>query len=124
MPAGDEAIIGVKWESGFGHVIGLGAGGRWAERLREIEFRLLPLTGDDAFDLIRDSALAESCLAAPDQLSAAGQLVYEALLGVSALVSAIPEISEMDLNPVALLPALRKLSVLDARLHIVRRRAG
>jgi acetyltransferase len=115
---GDEAIIGAKWEAGFGHVIGLGAGGIRVESLQQMEFRLLPLAKRDAYALIRDSAIAEFCLDASRQLTASGAAMFEALLRLSALVSAIPEINDLDLNPVALLPSPGSLCVLDGRIHV------
>jgi acyl-CoA synthetase (NDP forming) len=115
---GDEAIIGAKWEADFGHVIGLGAGGIRVESLQQMEFRLLPLARRDAYALIRDSAIAEFCLDASRQLTASGAAMFEALLRLSALVSAIPEINDLDLNPVALLPSPGSLCVLDGRIHV------
>jgi acyl-CoA synthetase (NDP forming) len=122
MPGGDEAIIGAKWEPGFGHVVGLGAGGTRTEQLQQVEFRLLPLASRDAHALIRDSAVAEICLDASGQLTATGAGLFKALLRLSGLVSAIPEINELDLNPVALLSSPGRVCVLDGRIHVGRRR--
>jgi hypothetical protein len=83
-----------------------------------MEFRLLPLASRDAYILIRDSAVADICLASSGELTAAGVALYHALLRLSALVLALPEIDELDLNPVALLPAMGPLCVLDARIHV------
>jgi acyl-CoA synthetase (NDP forming) len=118
LPGDVEAIIGAKWEPGFGHVIGLGTGGTRTERLQQVEFRLLPLASRDAYDLIRDSAFADVCLTVSGQFTATGVAMFEALLRLSALISAVPEIDELDLNPVSLLPPPRWLCVLDARVHV------
>jgi acyl-CoA synthetase (NDP forming) len=118
MPADVEAIIGVKCEVGFGHVIGLGMGGTRAERLKGIEFRLLPLTNRDSYELVRDSPLAEICLTTSGELTACGKAVEKALMGVSTLISAVPEIVELDLNPVALFQSRDSSQVLDARVFV------
>jgi acyl-CoA synthetase (NDP forming) len=120
QPAEVEAMIGVKRELGFGHAIGLGAGGTSVERRREIEFRLAPLTSREAYQLVRDSPISDLCAAADGQLTAAGRAVHHALLHVSALISAIPEICELDLNPVALSRTSGSLQVLDARVYVQR----
>jgi hypothetical protein len=118
VPVGDEAIIGVKREPGFGHVIGLGAGGTRTERFQQMEFRLLPLTSRDCYSLIRDSAVAGICVGTSGDLASTGEAICEVLLRLSALVSDIPEINELDLNPVALGPAPRPVCILDARTHV------
>jgi acyl-CoA synthetase (NDP forming) len=118
LPGEEEVIIGVKYEVGFGHVIGLGIGGTRSERLRDAEFRLLPLTSHDAYDLVRDSPLAEICLAVSGELTPPGKSVYRALLRISTLISAVPEIRELDLNPVAIFPSRDELHVLDSRAFV------
>ena len=123
LPGGNEVFLGAKWETGFGHVIGLGTGGVRVERLQDVAFRLLPLTSHDAYDLVRDSTLARICLSADGALTGAGQRLYEALHRLSALIAHVPEIRELDLNPVSLFRAAVPLCVLDARVFVARQPA-
>lgn len=116
-PGKSEAIVGVQRTSGFGHVIGLGAGGVSAEQLQRIDFRLLPLESRDAWSLVCDSPFADRG-SAGEKPGAAMVALHRALLRVAALVAAAPEIDELDLNPLALSPSRPSLLVLDARIHL------
>jgi acyl-CoA synthetase (NDP forming) len=113
-----EVLIGVKNDPAFGHLIGFGLGGVLVEALHDVKFRLHPLTDRDADDLIRESFAAQ--LLQPHRGRPAGDAaaLREALLRVSALVTAMPEIEELDLNPVSVLPEGQGVRVLDARVHI------
>jgi acyl-CoA synthetase (NDP forming) len=115
-----EVLIGVKYDPAFGHLIGFGLGGVLVEALHDVRFRLHPLTDCDADDLIRESFAAH--LLQPHRGRPAGDVgaLREALLRVSALVTAMPEIDELDLNPVSVLPEGQGVRVLDARVHIGR----
>jgi acyl-CoA synthetase (NDP forming) len=115
-----EVLIGVRHDPAFGHLIGFGLGGVLVEALHDVKFRLHPLTDRDADDLIHESFAAH--LLQPHRGRPAGDVaaLREALLRVSALVTAMPEIDELDLNPVCVLPEGQGVRVLDARVHIGR----
>ncbi len=101
---GVETIVGVLHDLHFGPVVMFGIGGVATDLLGDRGFRILPLTDVDAHDLVR-SLRASPLLfghrgAEPVD---AGQL-EEFLLRVAALAVEVPEIAELDLNPVAATP--------------------
>jgi acyl-CoA synthetase (NDP forming) len=115
---GIEAIVGVTHDSSFGPLVMFGLGGVHVELLRDVTFRVNPLTDRDAHDMVRavrSFPLLEGFRGAPSGDVAA---LEEALLRVSRLVEDHPEIVEMDLNPIKVLPPGRGCVVVDARIAI------
>jgi acetyl coenzyme A synthetase (ADP forming)-like protein len=117
---GVEAIVGVTQDRSFGPLVMFGIGGVHVELLRDVAFRVHPLTDRDARDLVRSVRgfpLLEGYRgAAPGDVAA----LEELLLRVSQLAGDHPEIAEMDLNPLKVLPPGRGCVVVDARV-LVRR---
>jgi acyl-CoA synthetase (NDP forming) len=113
---GVEMLVGVTEDPIFGPVMACASGGILAELLQDANFRLHPLTASDADEMIaslRGAALLRGHRGAPAADIAA---LTDALLRVSALVSVCPEIQELDINPLRVLP--RGAHVLDIRVRV------
>ena len=113
---GVEMIVGAVQDPLFGPLIACGTGGVLVDVLADTAFRLHPLSASDARDMIdelRGSRLLRGCRGAPPADEAA---LREVVLRVSELVSAAPEIQELDLNPVIVLAS--GAIVADVRLRI------
>ncbi|MCW2878274.1 MAG: CoA-binding protein [Sphaerisporangium sp.] len=97
---GHEVIIGAVTDPTFGKVVAFGLGGVLVEILKDVTFRLAPLTLDEALGMLDDIKAAELLRG----VRGAEGVHREALAGmierVGALVADFPEISEVDLNPV------------------------
>ncbi|MDH2428157.1 acetate--CoA ligase family protein [Sphaerisporangium sp. TRM90804] len=97
---GHEVIIGAVTDPTFGKVVAFGLGGVLVEVLKDVTFRLAPLTGEEALGMLDDVRSAELLRG----VRGAEGVHREALAGmierVGALVSDFPEIAEIDLNPV------------------------
>jgi acetyl coenzyme A synthetase (ADP forming)-like protein len=100
VPAGQEVIIGATTDPTFGKVIAFGLGGVLVEVLKDVTFRLAPVTADEARSMLDDIAAAEVLRG----VRGADAVSRDALAGliqrVADLVADFPEISELDLNPV------------------------
>jgi len=110
---GIEVIIGVTRDPTFGPVIMFGLGGVFVEVLKDVAFRSIPLSEKDAQDIIeeiRGYALLKGYRGIAGDVPALKDL----LIRVSRLIEEVPEIAEMDLNPVFLYPSGYK--VVDARI--------
>ena len=111
---GVEVIVGTKIDDQFGPVIVFGIGGILVEVVRDVSYRVLPLTKRAAQHMIDDIhavALLDGYRGQPPADRAA---IVRLLRAVSELVEAYPEILTMDLNPVIVHE--RGLSVVDARI--------
>ncbi len=115
---GVEAIIGVTQDPSFGPLVMFGLGGIHVELLRDVAFRVHPLTDRDAHHLVRavrGYKIFEGLRGAP---AADIPALEQALLRVSQMVDEQPLIAEMDLNPIRVLPQGRGCVVVDARIAV------
>ena len=116
ITGGVEVIIGVVQEPVFGPVVVFGLGGVATEVLGDHSARLAPLTGADADAMIR-SIRAASLLSGHRGAPAADlAALSDALLRVSLLADDLPEIAELDLNPVIARPD--GVFAVDARIRV------
>jgi acetyl coenzyme A synthetase (ADP forming)-like protein len=105
LPPGVETLVGVVQEGSFGPLVLFAMGGVLAELWRDRAFRALPLTDLDARELVRSlrgSPLLFGYRGAPACDAAA---LEELVLRVAALAQDLPELVELDLNPVIASPA-------------------
>ncbi len=97
---GVEVIVGMSKDPQFGPVIMFGIGGILVELLKDVSFRIVPITAHDAAEMIREikgfPLLDGYRGAEPANLGA----LEEALLKISEFVLKTPEIKEMDINPI------------------------
>ena len=113
---GAEMIVGAVQDRVFGPVIACGTGGVMVDVLADMAFRLHPVTASDAAEMIdelRGARLLRGCRGAPPADEGA---LREVLLRVSEIVGAAPEIRELDLNPVIVLPT--GACVADVRVRL------
>lgn len=124
VTGGHEVLIGMTEDPSFGPLLVFGLGGIYVELLGDVSFRVAPITDSEAATMVRDikaSKLLEGYRGLPPGDIAGTQ---EALLRVSAMVEAIPEFAEMDLNPVKVLAPGEGVVVVDARIRVVPVRQG
>lgn len=118
ISGGVELMVGMSGDPLFGPLIGFGLGGIHVEVLRDVVFRITPLTDKDADEMIRSIRgykLLTGYRGAPEADIPA---IRELLLRVSELVEMLPEIAELDLNPLKALPPGEGCVILDARVRI------
>lgn len=114
--SGVEVIIGTKNDDQFGPIIMFGLGGIMVEVLKDVAFRVLPVSAKGAADMldeIRTGAILDGIRGNP---ASDKEALVSLLLKVSEIVEAYPAIVEMDLNPVIVHP--EGVSLVDARIMI------
>lgn len=115
-PAGIEVIVGMTSDPQFGSVMMFGLGGIMVEVLKDVSFRLIPLTERDAMqmiDEIKGSAILEGVRGKPPVDKNA---LCDAILKVAAFVESHPEVKELDLNPIIAYP--KGVIAVDARMVV------
>jgi acetyltransferase len=114
IAGGKEVILGVTYDRTFGHMIMFGLGGIYVEVLKDVSFRIVPVSNGEAVSMIneiRTSALLKGSRG--EKPSDIGSIV-EGIIGISSIVTDFPMIHELDINP---LVVLRKGAfALDARI--------
>ena len=113
---GIEVIVGASIDETFGHFVMFGLGGIHVEVLRDVSFRVAPITEDDAFEMIREIKGFTLLRGIRGQPGADIAAIAGILTGVSEIIAQFPQICELDLNPVFVYE--KGASVIDARVII------
>ena len=116
ITGGTEVIIGVVQEPVFGPLVVFGLGGVATEVLGDHAARLAPLTTADADDLIHSIRAAPLLLGHRGQPPADVAALRDVLLRVSRLADDLPQVAELDLNPVIARPD--GVTAVDARIRV------
>ncbi len=116
VEAGLEVIVGLKRDPVFGPVVLAGMGGVWTELLHDAAVRLAPAGEAEALDMLaglKSARLLAGYRGSPprDRRALAALIARVSLLAVE-----YPDIAELDLNPVLVLPEGRGLRIADVRL--------
>jgi acetyltransferase len=118
LEGGRETIVGMTWEPRFGPIVMVGLGGVYVEVLRDVAFRVQPVSGEDAREMIaslRGYRILEGVRGEP---GVDLDLLSEVVERTSQLVGDHPEIREMDINPFLAFPESERCAALDARFRI------
>jgi acetyltransferase len=121
-PKGVEVIIGTKIDDQFGPVIMYGLGGVMVEILKDVSFRVLPISRNSAKQMIEETKSAPILNGVRGQRPSDKNALIRLLLTCSDLVEAYPEIQEMDLNPVIVHE--NGISIVDARIILKENESG
>ena len=116
MYKGTEVFIGASREEKFGHQVLFGLGGIFIEVLKDVQAALVPVSSQEAQSLIKNLRGYKILQGVRGQEPVNEEILAETVARISALVSAAPEIAEMDLNP--LLGNSTSLTAVDARIRI------
>ena len=111
---GIEIIIGTKIDEQFGPIIMYGLGGIMVEILKDIAFRVLPISRLTAKTMIDETKSAPILRGVRGSKPHDQKALVNLLLLVSEMVESYPEIEEMDLNPVMLHE--KGATIVDARI--------
>ncbi|MGI6318394.1 MAG: acetyl-CoA synthetase [Firmicutes bacterium] len=99
IDGGIEVVAGVTRDPQFGAMVMFGLGGIFVEILRDVSFRIVPLTEEDAYEMIdeiRGRALLDGARGTdPVKIEA----LAEVLLKLSHFAEANPGVKELDINP-------------------------
>jgi len=116
VPEGYEVFVGAKQDPVFGPVILAGLGGIYVEVFGDVAFRVAPVSAAEArkmFGEIRGSQILQGVRGQPP-----GDLeaLIDTIQRISQLVCDLPQIQELDLNPIKILPKGQGCLVVDCRM--------
>ena len=115
---GHEVIIGMSRDPQFGPMLMFGLGGIYVEVLKDVSFRIAPLSVKDARAMMRETRSYPLLTGVRGEKPADIDAIIESLLRISQLVTDFPEIVELDVNPLKVFPRGEGVMALDARLTI------
>jgi acetyltransferase len=111
---GVEIILGVTHDRQFGPVMMFGLGGIFVEVLKDVTFRALPISAEDAGALIDDIRAQAMLQGTRGGLAIDREALVALMLALSDMALAHPQIAEIDLNPVIVNHA--GCTIVDARI--------
>ncbi len=117
---GVEVILGANRDPRFGPLMMFGLGGTFVEVLKDVSFRLAPMWQSSAQRMIRQIRAFKVLTGVRGNLPCDIPAIEEALLRLSCLVCDVPEISELDINPLIVHPEGQGCSVADSRIMLRR----
>ena len=117
VPPGVETIIGVTHDPSFGPLVLFGLGGVTAELLVDRAVRIVPITDEDAHELVRSLRGSPLLFGYRGTPEVDVEALEQVLLRVGLLVDELSEIAEMDLNPVVV--GADGVVAVDVKVHVV-----
>ena len=118
VKGGKEMIIGSKLEPGFGPVVMLGMGGIYVEVLKDVTFKLAPMTNIEADDMISSIKTKKILEGVRGEKPSDVKKLSECIQRLSQLVTDFNEIKELDMNPVLVMEKNKGCKVLDVRIGL------
>jgi acyl-CoA synthetase (NDP forming) len=115
---GVEVMVGMTRDPLFGPLMAFGLGGVHVELLGDVQFRITPLTDRDAASMVRSVKGYRLLTGYRGRPAADVKAIENVLLRLAQLVHAVPEIAELDLNPIFALPTGQGCAIVDARVRI------
>jgi acyl-CoA synthetase (NDP forming) len=113
---GREVIVGAKAEKGLGHLVMFGIGGIYVEVLKDVVFKIAPVTTVEAREMFSSLKMAPLLEGMRGETGVSEEAIVEIIERLSQLVTDLPMIRELDLNPVVAFED--RALVVDARISI------
>jgi acetate---CoA ligase (ADP-forming) len=115
---GKEIIMGITRDPQFGHMIMFGLGGIYVEVLKDIAFRITPLSREDAHEMIRETKTFPLLRGVRGEAEADIESIEHSLMILSQMAADFPQIIEADINPLLVKKRGEGAVAIDARFAI------
>lgn len=116
IAGGKETIIGSKQEHGFGSVLMFGMGGIYVQFLKDVVFKVAPITDLEAASMISSIRANQVLYGVRGEKPSDTKKLAECIQRISQLVTDFSQIKEIDLNPVVVFEEGKGCKVLDVRM--------
>ncbi len=113
---GKEVIVGMKRDPQFGPLMMFGLGGVYVEALKDVSFRVAPISRQEAREMISEIRAYDLLKGVRGEKPSDVEAIVDCLLRLSQLAIDFPEIVEMDINPLVVFEAGRGVMGVDMRL--------
>jgi acetyl coenzyme A synthetase (ADP forming)-like protein len=118
ISGGKEVIIGITRDTQFGHMIMFGLGGIYVEVLKDVSFRIVPLSKEDAYEMIRETKVFPLLRGVRGEAEADTEAIENSLLILSQMALDFPQIIEAEINPLLVKKRGEGVVAIDARFTI------
>ncbi|WP_297501632.1 acetate--CoA ligase family protein, partial [Thermococcus sp.] len=100
LPLGKEVIVGMIRDPQFGPAVMFGLGGIFVEILKDVSFRVAPITKEEALEMIREIKAYPILAGARGEKPADIEALADVVVKVGELALELPEVKELDINPI------------------------
>lgn len=119
IAGGVETILGAVCDPSFGPVVMFGLGGIYAQIIGDVSFRAAPIVRSQALEMIAETKCYGILIGARSGIPADIDALADAILKVSAMVVDLQnELSELDINPLVVMPTGQGVKALDALITL------
>jgi acetyltransferase len=115
-PRGQEVIVGLRRDPGFGPVVMFGLGGIYVELFKDVSFRVAPVSAAEALEMIKETRAGKLLGGLRGAAPADLQAVVEVIQRLGQLGLDFPEIAEAEVNPLLAFPQGQGALALDGRI--------
>jgi acetyltransferase len=115
---GREVIVGMTHDPKFGPLVMFGLGGIYVETVKDVVFRVPPLTDLEAEEMIRQIRGFSLLRGVRGEAPVDFKALAEILLRFSQLADDLPEIAEIEINPLMVFPQALEFRAVDARVRL------
>ena len=110
-------IVGMIQDPSFGPLIMFGLGGIYVETLKDVTFRVPPLTDGDAQEMVRQIRGYKLLEGVRGEKPVDFDALTQLLQRFSQLVEDLPEVAEVEINPLMVFPDAKNFRAVDARVR-------
>jgi acetyltransferase len=114
LAGGLEILVGLSRDQAFGLTLTFGLGGIWVEIMKDISLRVIPVSENDIREMIAEIRAYPLLAGARGRPPADLEALTDAMLRVARLAEDWPELAELDINPLIVLPRGHGAYVVDA----------
>jgi acetyl coenzyme A synthetase (ADP forming)-like protein len=118
VPSGQEVIVGAVQDAQFGPLAMFGSGGVEVEGLKDLAFGLAPLSAEEAGYMLESTWAGRKLRGYRNLPPADRAAVLQVLLRIAQLAADFPELAEIEINPLRVLPDGQGAMAIDARIRL------
>jgi acyl-CoA synthetase (NDP forming) len=118
VPAGREVIVGINRDPTFGPLVMFGLGGIYVEVMKDVTFRMCPVSPDEARAMVSGVKAFGLLRGARGEKPADIEAIVDTIVRVSALASDFDDILELDINPLMVMERGAGALAADIRIGI------
>jgi acetyltransferase len=119
VPGGREVIVGMTHDPKYGPLVMFGLGGIYVGTLRDVVFRVPPLTDLEAHEMIQQIRGFNLLKGVRGEAAVDLHELAEILQKFSLLAEQLPELAEVEINPLLVFPEAKDFRAVDARVRLL-----
>jgi acetate---CoA ligase (ADP-forming) len=117
---GREVIVGMTQDPKYGPLVMFGLGGIYVETVKDVVFRVPPLTDREAKEMIRQIRGFRLLEGVRGEAAVNLDALAETLQRFSQLVEDLPDLAEIEINPLLVFPEAQDFRAVDARVRLMK----